>query len=312
MNITIISWDNLGYISLVEEEMKRQGHKVVHIKMNELKYNYPNKLIKLINGVFKVIFNYNLKREILAKRVGGKLNGIPKQDLILVVSSDWLPKTFLKSLKVKTNKLVAWFYDASNNYPRIPKMMSCFDKTYTFDDNDAEKFNMEFLPNFNPYNKSFNEKKTPCLFHVSSNRNNRKQVLENVAKELKKHDFSYSINLISSKKEENNYISISQEKIPLKKVLEKQKESTVQLDIQRDKQVGLSFRVFEAMGLKQKLITTNARVKLHDFYNANNILVINEKEIDIPISFLSEPYKEIPSEIYNKYTIENWVKQILK
>jgi hypothetical protein len=84
------------------------------------------------------------------------------------------------------------------------------------------------------------------------------------------------------------------------------------LDIQHDNQVGLSFRPYEAMGLRKKLITTNHFIKEYDFYNPNNIFILDKDINDIPDSFLNSPYEEISEEIYNKYKLENWVKSILK
>ncbi len=60
-----------------------------------------------------------------------------------------------------------------------------------------------------------------------------------------------------------------------------------------------------------KLITTNTEVKKYDFYNSNNIWVINRENPEIPKSFLETPYESLPNEIYSKYSIGEWVKKIL-
>ncbi|MDG4947024.1 hypothetical protein NMK71_11435 [Weeksellaceae bacterium KMM 9713] len=310
MKITLISWDNLGYISLVDKEMKRQGHTVNHIKMNELSYSYPNFFIKFVNAFTKTLFNYNFKREKLAQNIEKEINEMPRQDLILVVSSDWLPQETIKKLKKKTDKIIAWFYDAVANYPRIPKMIYYFDKVYTFEPKDAENYDIDFLPNFNPYNElQFCEKKKNYLFHISSQRKNRKEILTKIAQQLKSSKIPYDIFLISKKPENNDFIQIQTKGIPLQKVYEKLEEASFQIDIQRDRQSGVSFRIFEAMGLQQKVITTNQDIENYDFFNPNNIHIL-KNDSKIPIDFLTTPYEDIPNEIYKKYTIENWVKQI--
>lgn len=53
------------------------------------------------------------------------------------------------------------------------------------------------------------------------------------------------------------------------------KNTKIILDLMREGQFGLSFRVFEAMAL-EKIITDNEKIKNYDFYNPNNILVLNE------------------------------------
>ncbi|HEY0091450.1 MAG TPA: lipopolysaccharide core biosynthesis protein rfaS, partial [Flavobacterium sp.] len=69
-------------------------------------------------------------------------------------------------------------------------------------------------------------------------------------------------------------------------------------------------RVFEAMGLGKKLITTNPDIVNYDFYNPNNIFVWEESTNEIPEYFLNTPYEELPENIYRKYSQENWVKTI--
>ena len=85
------------------------------------------------------------------------------------------------------------------------------------------------------------------------------------------------------------------------------------LDVSRAGQQGLSFRVFESMGLKKKLITTNTDVVTYDFYNPENIFVITDiNDIQIPESFFSTPYVDIPKNISDKYLIDNWVDELIE
>ena len=59
-------------------------------------------------------------------------------------------------------------------------------------------------------------------------------------------------------------------------------KSKIIVEIQRNDQIGLSFRIFEALGYRKKLVTTNTDVVNYDFYNPQNILVIDENNIEIP------------------------------
>jgi hypothetical protein len=70
--------------------------------------------------------------------------------------------------------------------------------------------------------------------------------------------------------------------------------------------------VFEAMGYHKKLITTNKEIVNYDFYDPANIFVIDDNEdISIPDAFFETPYKKLPPEVYNKYTVSAWVDTIL-
>ena len=46
--------------------------------------------------------------------------------------------------------------------------------------------------------------------------------------------------------------------------------------------------------------------------NFNFTILIIGKPIDIPKEFIDSPYEELPKEIYEKYSLENWIKQLLE
>ena len=91
------------------------------------------------------------------------------------------------------------------------------------------------------------------------------------------------------------------------------KKCKIVLDLQRPKQKGLSFRVFESLAFNKKLITLNKEILKYDFYNSQNILVIKDlKHIDIPNSFLKSDYKKVDNKILEKYHISKWVKEVFE
>lgn len=89
------------------------------------------------------------------------------------------------------------------------------------------------------------------------------------------------------------------------------KSSKAILDINYDGQYSLSMRAFEAMMMKRKFITTNSEIKKYDFYNPNNILVIDINNINIPKEFLEKPFEPIQEEILEKYTVKCLLNSLL-
>ena len=65
-------------------------------------------------------------------------------------------------------------------------------------------------------------------------------------------------------------------------------ESEIIVDLVRDNQSGLSFRIFEAIGLQKNVITNN-------------------KSIETYITFSNTVY---PENIIRKYHIQNWIKTV--
>jgi hypothetical protein len=75
-------------------------------------------------------------------------------------------------------------------------------------------------------------------------------------------------------------------------------------------QYGLSFRVLK-LWLWKKIITDNEAIKTYDFYNPNNILILNENISNLDKAFFEKPYEKIPDEIYYRYTLDSWVNKVL-
>ena len=107
-----------------------------------------------------------------------------------------------------------------------------------------------------------------------------------------------------------NKIVFTRKRINHENLPEFYKRAKVILDLMRENQYGLSFRVFEAMALEKKIITDNEKIKNYDFYNPNNILVLNKDFSNITKEFFETPYQSLPEEIYKKYTLEKWVEQV--
>ena len=87
--------------------------------------------------------------------------------------------------------------------------------------------------------------------------------------------------------------------------------SKVIVDMQHPKQSGLTMRTIEMLGMKKKLITTNKTIKRYDFYNPDNICIVDRNAPQIDLGFLEKPYCELPARIYDKYRIESWITDVL-
>ncbi|MBO0591353.1 capsular biosynthesis protein CpsH [Cellulophaga sp. E16_2] len=95
-------------------------------------------------------------------------------------------------------------------------------------------------------------------------------------------------------------------------VLDIIKHSNCVLDIQRSVQSGLTMRTLEVLGAKKKLITTNKDIVNYDFYDKNNIFVIDRDNITFPLEFIKGKYHDIDSSIYEKYSINSWLREVFK
>lgn len=314
MNITIISLDNWGYNKHIKNVLEEKGHTVNHIDFNTFVYKYPNVFFKAYNFILKLLFKKNLKAIYYGKKINTILNENNQiQDIILTIKGDFIDPDEILKFKKYTKKSIAFFNDSIDRCPRIINVISSFDDVFSFEKNDCNKYNLKFAPNWiydyknNPVEENFDYQ----VFNISS-KDKRLPIISRIAAELKSQKINYQILVYDKKnKTRDNTIQYITKHIPLAEVKKQIENSQVLLDVNRPGQEGLTFRVLESLGWNKKLITTNTDIINYDFYNSNNILVIDEKAPVIPLSFFKKKYEKIPDTIFNQYTLNGWIENVI-
>jgi hypothetical protein len=314
MKITLISLDNWGFNKHIAEVLEKKGHIVNHIDFNSFKYKYPNFNTRLYNFILKKMYKKNVKNIYYGKEIIKRLQQLnEKQDIILTIKGDFIDTLYLKELKKYTDKSIGFFNDNTIRCPKIIPAIPCFHQVFSFEKEDCQKYHLEFASNWIYLENKVQKTKTFDyeVFNISS-KDSRLAVISNIAKDLKSNKINYKIMVLDKKATSiNREIEFFNEKISLVEVSNLIARSKTLLDINRKGQNGLTFRVFESLGLEKKLITTNSDIKNYDFYNPNNILVINENNPIIPKAFFNNEYEEIPKNILQKYSIDGWIETVL-
>jgi hypothetical protein len=86
---------------------------------------------------------------------------------------------------------------------------------------------------------------------------------------------------------------------------------TAVLDIQHPRQTGLTMRTIEVLGAGRKLVTTNEGVRQYDFYNPDAIMIIDRNNPVIDADFFKRPFGAYSEDVYKKYSIEQWISDLL-
>jgi hypothetical protein len=316
MHITLISFDNWGLNKHIATTLEEQGHNVQHIDFNSFKYKYPSLFHRIYNFILKNTLKINLKNLYYGKEIIKKLKeNKQEQDIILTIKGDFIDPKSLLEFKKYTKKSIGFFNDNNYRCPKIKSVASSFDEAFSFEKEDCQEFNLKFAPNWIYNSESEINSNTNFeydVFNISSV-DKRLPILIRVANELENKKIKFKFIVFDKKhKPTTDNISYIDKHMSLPEVNEYINRSNVLLDINRIGQTGLTFRVFESMGLNKKLITTNSDIKNYDFYNPNNILVIDENNPVIPVSFFKNKYEKIPHSILNKYTLEGWIENVIK
>ncbi|SEH67040.1 hypothetical protein SAMN02927937_00790 [Paenimyroides aquimaris] len=310
MKITILAFDLWGFNKKIADSLIQKDIEVTFLDLNAIKYIYKSKWHRAGNFLNKVFLGKNIKKDYRNRTLIKMINELPKQDYVLMVNPGLFRKDILALFRAKTNQLIAYNYDSLARIPLPENHNTLFNKIFSFDINDVKKHSyLSLLTNYIYLDKHINTIPKNKAFMILSKSHEREIILSKIADILDANNLNYEFIVANpATKKVNKKIHLTEQHIKLDTVIEKMKEAEILIDLVRQNQTGLSFRIFEAMALHKKIITNNTTIKDYDFYNENNILVIDNENITIPETFLNSEYQPLSEELYQKYTLDNWIR----
>ncbi len=250
--------------------------------------------------LFKIIIRFKFNRELIW---GNWKKNIQKYNLVILGENNFNPN-FTKYIK-KHNpncRIIMFYWNCIHEgYKRFLKDPN-IDEFYTFDKNDAKKYNLKYNSQF--YTKDLKIPKRKIINDVvfCGRAKGRENTLNNLQKIFNEHNLKSKF--IVTIKEKDFY--------PYDNYLNDISESKAVLDIFAGEQVGLSLRPMESIFFEKKLITNNLDIVNYDFYEPQNIFIIGKDNFDDIKSFLDSPYKKINQKIIDYYDYHNWLKRFQK
>jgi hypothetical protein len=307
--IVIVGPPSFGYLTKINEALTSfSGIESTIVLIDKSSFKYKNLLHRLLNSFSKVFLNKNLKKEYLNSFLINSIKKLGHQDVIFMIRPDLLSPKTLNFLKTQTQSLTAFYYDSTRRFPKKIDIINYFDTVYSYDKLDVETYNLKFLTNY-IFDERENVNFEQLFFNISTF-DYRYQSMEELANYIDEKKWSKEILIYGSNGLKSDSLTLIHEQISVDVVADKINRSKIIIEIQRKEQIGLSFRVFEALGQRKKLITTNTDIVNYDFYHPQNILVIDEAAINIPEDFVNSPYIPISDKVLDKYRLRNWTKKL--
>lgn len=238
-----------------------------------------------------------------------------KFDLVLAIFASYHSKSIIEYLHQQKNPMYFHSWDSFSYYPKQIDYLKYFNFKSSFDPEDANEFGMKYIPNFYFEKEIVVSNKIEYDAFTIMKYDERFPKLESFAKILNSKKIKYFFLVVTSEKITSDYVTVVKDKIPISQVYDYYSKSRCIVEIghnnESEKQGGLTFRGIEALGCKKKLITNYSFIKGYDFYDKENILIIDEINQDTINDFLLSPYKILNNEIYEKYNSVSWIKKIL-
>ncbi|MBD7913307.1 hypothetical protein [Clostridium cibarium] len=252
-------------------------------------------------------------------------------DLVFITNCKVFTTEMIKQMRniQKSARFVLYMWDSLKLYPDNIDLIPLFDDAYSFDLEDCEKIDgLKFLPlfycrGFEKVGQMLEEDVKYDIASVCTAHPNRYKIMRVLFPKLEANGvriFSYMyLNKLQYlynrvrvpefkgvKSNEFKFIPLSE-----KENLEVLKRSNNVFDIPHINQSGLTMRTIETLGARRKMITTNVDIKKYDFYNENNIFVMDEWNLEEIEDFINRKYEPIDDEVYRKYSVSNWLDTII-
>ena len=220
---------------------------------------------------------------------------------------------------------INYLFDSTQNVYHFDRNFKYFDRIYTFDRKDAEKFGINFLPIY--WTKdNITTDKTIKMFGFGVFNRTRYNIYSSIINRSKEIDSNSYIKLYTPEicnikwfKFKNRIkrlfhlpIDITYEEysssLITHKTLSPQEfrnyiyNSSIVVDTSNSKQDGLTARFMWALGAGKKIITNNTSILEYPFYSKDQFFLIGDDFSELK-SFINTPF--IPSPEY-KHLVEQW------
>ena len=321
--ILFISPSFFGYECAVVKRLKELGSIVYFFDDRPSNGFWGKGLLR----AHKKLYAYKIKK--YYEPIEKQINEIPQIDYLFLLSPEAFPISLLRSITNRNSnvKVILYMWDSLKNKVGTQKYLSYCHSVFTFDPKDkqyAER--IQFLPLFylNEYARIMPKQTYDYeISFIGTAHSDRIVMFNKVRNQVENYGGkTYAYFYLQSKKlfiyrkltnpyfKKTNISDFRYEPLSSKMTMDVIERSKAILDVQHPNQTGLTMRTLEILGSQRKLITTNAEVRNYDFYNPQNILVVDRDNPVIPQSFMQTPFVPIDECIYKKYSLDGWLNTI--
>lgn len=291
--------------------------------------SYPRKenrsiyfsIIREINRKTRLKHINNIHERLLRKHEQSLLNEVSSNKFDLFISvNQFHSKEFISLLKKENNKIVTvlFLWDKLET-TELKKTISEYDFVFSFDPVDCEKYGFIFRPSFfvPQKNEGILTKKNIDVYYLGKFKDNeRYKYITSLYDVCEGIGVSSHLRLYVDKKNIKNapfHPVITNKKVSYIENIKMAKKAKVIIELNIENQTGLTLRSLECLSSKSKLITNNRHIINYDFYDENNIFIINSTDDihRIPHDFFTSPYKNPDPTIISRYSPSGFIDEII-
>lgn len=319
--ILFISVSFFSYEKIIKNKLEERGANVDFYDERPSNSIFVKGLLRIKRDAYKVqIKKYYDK---ILDEIKGKT-----YDYFFLIKGEVIPLYFIKMVKQRNPGIILIYYnyDSFLNNPNALDFLPLFDHNFTFDTEDAERYNLNFRPLFysDDYKRirleSKNVEKEYDIAFIGTAHSDRYLISEEVSEQAQKiglKHFAYyycqakSVFLYKSLFDKSFkkfiYKKLSFKSLTHSQIIDIYSKCDYILDINHPSQKGLTMRTFETLGAGKKLITTNTDIKNYKIFDSGNILVIDRNNLKLDPEFFKAKYVNLDESTLYDMSIEGWI-----
>jgi len=321
-DLLLIGGGFFGYAKEISRALALRGHTVEWFEDRPALDTVTKSLLRIAPTLVAA------KSEAYFERIIEKVRHNPIRDVLVIKGEALSPKS-IERLRVAMPRarFTLFFWDSYRNMSSdSPKKVPLFDKSFTFDPRDAQldgRLNYRPLFFVDDYASLPQVKNDIDLLFLGSVHSDRYAVLSRLSQALPPgvrletilyfpSRLVYAVRRVCDpsfwRASRDEFIFHPLNKANIQSLIAR---ARVVVDIERTVQCGFTMRAIEALGAGKKLLTTNPLVADADFFNSNNISIIDRRRPIVTSKFLEGAYKPPSAEILNRYSLSGWLDEVL-
>ena len=289
-------------------------------------YIYANSVYRYNSKLFKAFTKFIIKAKcyiFLKFLLGNWATNINEYDIIVcegLKGKKWIFEYLLKNKNEKT-KIIMWHWNKiykKEINPNEDIARKC--EQWSFDPDDCKEYNLKYNTQyFHKMSIDENLEKQWDAYFLGTDKNRATQILK-MKKIFDELDLKTNFHIVNSQLENKNPNITYKKSISYKENIKNVVKTKVLIDIPITGQKGLTLRVLEALYYKRKLISFNSELENQSFYNKNNILILEERDLESKDiknrikEFIDIPYFETKeNKLARKFfSFEEWLLRFTK
>jgi hypothetical protein len=322
-DILFIGGGFFGYAGEISRALSLRGRKVAWFEDRPALDTMTKSLLRIAPSLVAA------KSAAYFEGIIAKMRDQPIRD-ILVIKGEALSPRSIERLRAAMPKarLTLYFWDSYRNMPKdSPEKVSLFDKSFTFDPHDAQtdrRLNYRPLFFLDDYVSLPQHEPDIDLLFLGTIHSDRYEILGRLSHALppgvrfEKILYFPSRVVYAARRivdpqfwraRRDEFVFHPLSKIAIQTLISR---ARVVVDIERSVQSGLTMRTIEMLGAGKKLLTTNSQVVEADFFNPNNISVIDRRRPIVTSSFMESAYEPPLAELLKRYSLSGWLDEVLQ